>query len=147
MLTHEDIASVSGMTIGDVRAAHELLFGGPLTPPAELAPGEAAVLLSYTTLTHMGYPRDRILLAVKHFKDAIIDRHSKGKGVLVVQDARFVVFDTHEDAFDIVESKSVALDAVPPPVLFAGVTVPILYLRTFGTIERQRSLAASSQSE
>lgn len=146
-LTIEDISTVSGMPLGDVRAAYEILIGGPLTPPSELASaGDAAVLLTYTSLVSMGYPRDRLLPAIKYYKGMIADRLTKGKGVLVIQDARYVVFDNCEDAFDITESKSAPFDSVPMPVLFAGVAVPVLYSRTVETIERQRSLVASAQS-
>lgn len=150
-LSIEEVSSVSGMSVGEVRVAHELLFGGPLTTPNELTPGETAVLLAYTSLALMGYPRDRILLAIRHFKEPIqnlITAKMKSHGALIIQDGRWAVLEGYDLVFDMTESKAVQLGSIPTlPMVFAGVVVRALYSQTVETIVRRRSAKATLQSE
>lgn len=149
----QELSSVSGLALGDVRVVTQLLFGRePLDPHSELSPGETAVILVYDALSRLGLTRDRCLLITsKLLRDEIIKCVEEAKpeelGLLFIVDNRYVGFYSmcHE-LVDLETLKKTNPGDMPLPIISITLCVVSLYLRTCATLQSRHAAAEAARS-
>lgn len=145
--TVQQLITVSGVTLGDVRALASLLFeSGPLNSDSKLSPGETAVVLASDMLSRMGFARDRALLILRTFRDPILAFMNNTAeldklGMLIIQDSRYAMFETEPDMFFDIRTGEMldpTKNVLPLPAYVFSLSVLGIYLRTFAKLPDPR---------